>query len=106
MKKRGTKILAGLATVVMFAVTGFVSAQSIGGVATSEAVETVEYKMERNDIAPDSSILPDCRYLSDVEKKLVKGQKYVRITTKYYNPVLLVAPKDDYNKNGINLVSV
>ena len=105
MKKSGMKLLLGLATAGMFMAAGAMGVQSIRGV--NETVETVEYRMERNLGANDIN-LSECKYLSDVERRLKKGQRYVRITTKYYNSsVLLVAPNDGYNKDGyIKHVSV
>ena len=100
MKKRGIKLIAGLVTAGMLAVTGFVAAQAIGGITTTE---TIEYEVEKNDavgyyVSPiftprsDDTGYP---YLSGFEKSLPKGTRYGRINMKNYNlPVLVVYPTD------------
>ncbi len=50
MKKRVVQLITGLATAGMLAATGFVGTQTIRGVMPAETTETVEYKMEENEV--------------------------------------------------------
>ena len=63
MNKVGLKVITGLATVGVLAVTGSAGLQTIVGEIPAEEIETVEYKMEENDSSsyanddsPDSSL--------------------------------------------------
>lgn len=50
MKKRVVQLITGLATAGMLAATGFVGAQTSGKVMPAKTIETVEYKMEENEV--------------------------------------------------------
>ena len=109
MKKRGTKILAGFATVAMFAVTGFVGAQSFTGKNIAETVETVEYKAEENLSDAPYSVknleeITDYKYLSDLEKALPEGYGRARVRFKGYDiDALLVADPGQVTQIGIGI---
>lgn len=96
MKKRGIKLIAGLVTAGMLAVTCFVGIQSVGDMTS----KTVMYKMQENQVASGFDYSPtfiprsdDTGYpnLSGLEKSLPKGTRYVRVKMQGYNqPVLVV----------------
>ncbi|RKM63221.1 hypothetical protein D6856_03600 [Butyrivibrio sp. XB500-5] len=103
MKKGGMKLFTGLMMAGMLMVTGAIGVQSIGGVTAAETVETVEYKMERNDNANISSLIvrneiTKYQYFSGLESSLSKGYAYTRVNLNG-RTVLLVAPPDGVDKN-------
>lgn len=96
MKKRGTKLFTILLTAGMLAVTAAsgISANMI------TSTKTTVYQMEKNDsVLVDGGgmtgkILPDRKWLSNVESKISKGNGCVRVELNGYSkPVLLEASK-------------
>ncbi|SFU91162.1 hypothetical protein [Butyrivibrio sp. INlla21] len=110
MKKTGRKIIFGLVTMGMLAVTG---ASAIVGEIPAEKIETVEYKMEKN----DSSLVSgpyDLKWTYDRNKKgqyvttfdeainiyITFRQRYALVNIKGYDkPVLIRAMEEDRRDN-------
>lgn len=74
MKKRVVQLITGLATAGMLAATGFVGAQTSGKVMPAKTIETVEYKMEENEV--DWSGIA-----RDISNPFIEG--FAQITTEY-----------------------
>lgn len=96
MKKRGIKLFTILLTAGMLAVT------AVSGISANMITntKTTVYQMEKNDsVLVDGGgmtgkILPDRKWLSNVESKISKGNGYVRVKLNGYSkPVLLEASK-------------
>lgn len=96
MKKRGIKLFTILLTAGMLAVT------AVSGISANmiTSTKTTVYQMEKNDsVLVDGGgmtgkILPDRKWLSNVESKISKGNGYVRVQLNGYSkPVLLEASK-------------
>ena len=98
MKRRGMKLLLGLATAGMFMAAGAIGVQSVGGITTAETVETVEHKVERNEDGPKPSGISGGgmtgRYtgyksIDDKIKSLPAGYGYAKFYMAGYDGIVL-----------------
>ncbi|RKM55518.1 hypothetical protein D6853_08115 [Butyrivibrio sp. X503] len=88
MKKSGVKVLAGIATAGMLAVTGASGLQTIAWEMPTEITESVEYKMEENDSSLISKAHDETYKYYVCNKKIYKDPQLVDTFDKAINVII------------------